>query len=186
MDHDEANPHATERAIKDEIIAKLRRSPAHGVSGSEDVVSEWSELGCLLSTGSHLADMAASQVKRRIAKALKSAPWHDPETVEETTEELYSSIASQAVDDWENREVSEDDADADADDQADSREQAAAFLQSMVDGKIELLDETLADKMEPIYFKYENDPEMIDLFNRAAQAYSDVAIAAAKKALGWT
>lgn len=60
----------------------------------------------------------------------------------------------------------------------------AELPQAMIDGKINLLDETLADKLEPLFIKYENDPEMMDLLNRAANAYGDAAVAAAKKALG--
>lgn len=59
----------------------------------------------------------------------------------------------------------------------------AELPQAMIDGTVNLMDETLADKLEPLFVKYENDPAMMDLLNRAVAAYSDAVVSAAKAAL---
>lgn len=92
-----------EKAARFTTIMRLCASPAHGVTGSEEVSSEWDELGCLLSTGSHLADMAADQAKQRIAKALAASPDVDRDDIGDMTERVYRSISAWAVDDWESR-----------------------------------------------------------------------------------
>lgn len=106
MEHSDkcaAAQRTAENAVQNGIISKLRTSPAHGVTGSEEARSEWDELGCLLSTGSHLADMAADQVRRRISKTLAVSPNVDRDDIGDMTERFYRSISAWAVDDWENR-----------------------------------------------------------------------------------
>lgn len=179
-----------EKAVRFTVIMKLCASPAHGVTGSEEVGSEWDELGCLLSTGSHLADMAADQVKQRISKALAASPDVDRDDIGDMTERVYRCISAWAVDDWENRSVD----DEEPEDlnlvilqvrpaEPTSREEAVAFLQSMIDGSINLLDPELVHRLEPLFKQYASDAEMMDLLNRAANAYGDAAVAAARKYL---
>ncbi len=60
----------------------------------------------------------------------------------------------------------------------------AEFLKGMISGTVHLLDPDLVNKLEPMFEKYADDAAMMDLLNRAANAYSDAAVAAAKAALG--
>lgn len=184
-----------EKAARLTVAMKLRASPAHGVTGGEEVSSEWDELGCLLSTGSHLADMAADQVKRRIFKALSASPDVDRDDIGDMTERVYRSISAWAVEDWENRSSGDGEDDEDPGDlnleflhvrpaAPTGRDEAVAFLQSMLDGGINLLDPELVHRLEPLFEQYTDDAAMMELLNRAANAYSDAAVAAAKKALG--
>lgn len=63
------------------------------------------------------------------------------------------------------------------------RSNDAAFLQSMIDGTANLLDEGLFDRLEPLFTKYGDDAAMMDLLEKAANAYSEAATAAAQGAL---
>lgn len=182
-----------EKSARFTVVMKLRASPAHGVTGSEEVRSEWDELGCLLSTGNHLADMAANQVKLRISKALAASPDVDRDDIGDMTERVYRCIPAWAVEDWENRSVDQGDDEVPyalnlvvlqvRPAEPTSREQDMELPQAMIDGTINLMDETLADKLEPLFAKYENDPTMMDLLNRAANAYADAVLPVARKAL---
>ena len=60
-----------------------------------------------------------------------------------------------------------------------------ALLQGMIDGSVPLLDIELFPKLEPMFERYADDAEMMALLERAANAYGDAAVAAARKALGW-
>ncbi|MBU0917923.1 MAG: DUF3560 domain-containing protein [Gammaproteobacteria bacterium] len=55
-----------------------------------------------------------------------------------------------------------------------------AYLQSIIDGTIDLLDPGIFDKLEPMFTKYADDAEMMGMLNRAAEAYTAAAVAAAK------
>lgn len=177
-----------EAIVRDTIISKLRTSPAHGVSGNESAFTEWLELGCLLSTVSPLADMAAGPLKRRIAKALAALPDVDQDDIDGTTERVYSHLCARAVDDWESRSADHADHDEELCDLnleiphvqpalPTSREQDTAFLSAMINGGINLLDFDLVNKLEPMFEQYASDMSMMDLLNRAAKAYSDAGVA---------
>lgn len=60
----------------------------------------------------------------------------------------------------------------------------AEFLNGMISGTVHLLDPDLVNKLEPMFEKYADDAAMMDLLNRAANAYADAAVTAAKAALG--
>lgn len=62
--------------------------------------------------------------------------------------------------------------------------EAKAYLQSVIDGKADLGDDGLADRLEAIYNDYGQDAEVAALLEPAAMAYSDHAVAMARKALG--
>jgi hypothetical protein len=59
----------------------------------------------------------------------------------------------------------------------------ATFLQSMITGAINLLDENLITKLEPMFEKYASDDAMMDMLGKAAEAYSAAATEAAKAAM---
>lgn len=185
---------AAEANVRDMIISNLRTSPAHGVSGNENAFTEWLELGYLLSTVSPLAEMAACPVKRRIAKALAASPDADRDDIDGTTERVYWHICARAVDDWESRLADDAEDEEEPGDlnleilhvrpaEPTSREQDTAFLNAMIDGGINLLDPDLVNKLEPMFEQYVNDLSMVDLLNRAANAYSDAGVAMALKYL---
>lgn len=54
------------------------------------------------------------------------------------------------------------------------------YLQSIIDGTIDLLDPGIFGKLEPMFTKYADDAEMMGMLNRAAEAYTAAAVAAAK------
>lgn len=58
-----------------------------------------------------------------------------------------------------------------------------AYLQTFVDGTADLFAADVLDRLEPMFAKYESDAAMMDLLNRAAEAYSDAAVKAAQAAL---
>lgn len=58
-----------------------------------------------------------------------------------------------------------------------------AYLNSLINGEINLLSTEIFDKLEPMFTTYEADPEMMALLEKAAEVYGDAAIAAAKQAL---
>lgn len=58
-----------------------------------------------------------------------------------------------------------------------------AYLQSLIDGTGDLLAEDTFVKLEPMFTTYEGDAAMMDLLERAANAYGDAAVEAAKQAL---
>ena len=60
----------------------------------------------------------------------------------------------------------------------------AALLQSVIDGTADMMSEDLATQIEAVYGRIGDDPAMTELFNKAATAYSDFMIKAAKAALG--
>lgn len=57
-----------------------------------------------------------------------------------------------------------------------------AYLQSIINGTIDLLDPEIFNRLEPLFTKYADDAEMMGLLNRAAEAYEAAAVAAAKGA----
>jgi hypothetical protein len=59
-----------------------------------------------------------------------------------------------------------------------------AYIQTIIDGTADLLDPGLYDKLEPLFAKYEADPEMMALLTKAADAYGKAVEAAAMGALG--
>jgi hypothetical protein len=58
--------------------------------------------------------------------------------------------------------------------------EAKDFLQSVIDGKVDFMDTEFADKLMAVGEKY---PELNDMFEKAAQAYSDWAVKEAQAAL---
>ncbi|VTU25094.1 hypothetical protein SRS16CHR_03591 [Variovorax sp. SRS16] len=66
---------------------------------------------------------------------------------------------------------------------AADRARDVAFLNSLVDGSADYFADDLYDRLAPLHEKYQGDAAMLDLFNRAATAYGNVAMAAAEWAL---
>jgi hypothetical protein len=58
-----------------------------------------------------------------------------------------------------------------------------AFLQSIIDGQADILDPDFAGKLEAIFGAYANDPDMLDLLNRAITAYSEAMMGKASSAM---
>jgi hypothetical protein len=58
-----------------------------------------------------------------------------------------------------------------------------AYLQTFVDGTADLFAADVLERLEPMFAKYETDAPMMELLNRAAEAYSDAAVKAAQAAL---
>lgn len=65
------------------------------------------------------------------------------------------------------------------DDQADA---ARELLQSVIDGSADM-NAALADRLQAVHEQYESNAEIMDLFEKAANAFSDAMIAKAKAAL---
>jgi hypothetical protein len=61
---------------------------------------------------------------------------------------------------------------------------ASAFLNTVINGSADMMDPDLAERLTEIGEKYEGNAEVMDLFNQAAEAYSNHMIAEAQKALG--
>lgn len=61
-----------------------------------------------------------------------------------------------------------------------------AYLESLIDGSGDLLAEDTFAKLEPMFAKYDADPEMKALLERAATVYGDTAIALARFVLAET
>ncbi len=57
------------------------------------------------------------------------------------------------------------------------------FLQSLIDGTADYFAPDLFDRLEPLFTKYEADPVMMDIINKAATAFGNAATAEAQKAL---
>lgn len=57
-----------------------------------------------------------------------------------------------------------------------------SYLQSIIDGTIDLLDPGIYDRLEPLFAKYADDAAMMGLLNQAAESYTAAAVAAAKGA----
>lgn len=58
-----------------------------------------------------------------------------------------------------------------------------AFLQSVIDGTADMLDTDFADRLTKVYDDYQSNSEVMELFNSAAEAYSNFMVAEAQKAL---
>jgi hypothetical protein len=58
-----------------------------------------------------------------------------------------------------------------------------AFLQSIIDGQADILDPDFAGKLEALFGAYANDPDMLDLLNRAITAYSEAMMGKASSAM---
>jgi hypothetical protein len=58
-----------------------------------------------------------------------------------------------------------------------------AFLQSVIDGQADILDPDFAGKLEALFGAYANDPDMLDLLNRAITAYSEAMMGKASSAM---
>lgn len=61
--------------------------------------------------------------------------------------------------------------------------EAKAYLQAVIDGAVDYFDTGLADKLTALYEAHNGDADFDAMFERAANAYSDAMIAAAKKAM---
>lgn len=59
-------------------------------------------------------------------------------------------------------------------------EEDKAYLQSLINGTADMLDPGIYDKLEPLFTKYADDASMMDLLNKAAEAYTEAAVSAAK------
>lgn len=53
----------------------------------------------------------------------------------------------------------------------------------MIDGTVNLLDESIFSDLEPMFDRYADNPAMMDLLNRATAAYTKAAEEAARMAL---
>ncbi|WP_313453315.1 defense against restriction DarA-related protein [Stutzerimonas nitrititolerans] len=60
---------------------------------------------------------------------------------------------------------------------------AREFLQSVIDGQVDFMDDGLADRLEQIHDDYAGDEDVMALFGAAAQAYSDYMVEQARAAL---
>ena len=58
-----------------------------------------------------------------------------------------------------------------------------AYLQSLVDGTADMFASDVFGRLEPMFTAYEADADMMALLERAAQAYGDAAVKAAREAL---
>lgn len=58
-----------------------------------------------------------------------------------------------------------------------------AYLETFTNGTADMFATDILERLEPMFTKYENDAPMMDLLNRAAEAYSDAAMKAAQAAL---
>ena len=65
------------RAIEKTIIDAYQSAAAHGVTDAEDVVTEWDELGAILSSDHHLREMALGELRSKIGAALKGLAYAD-------------------------------------------------------------------------------------------------------------
>ena len=182
------------------LIAAYRSSYAHGVTDTEDVYTEWDELGALISNDHGLRELALSALRSKIHVALKEltyagglALWvaygsaidflegskHDaydsfesnPDGLSEVTEHICVRVIDTAVTDWEGRPPKRD--------VAEDR----AYLEAMIDGKVDLFASDIITRLEPMFTVYENNFEMMTILNAAADVYSEAAIDAAKAAL---
>lgn len=61
--------------------------------------------------------------------------------------------------------------------------EALAFLQTVVDGQVDFMDEGLADQLEKMHDDFAGDEGFMPLFEKAAQAYSDYMVQQARNAL---
>lgn len=57
------------------------------------------------------------------------------------------------------------------------------LMQSIIDHKADMMNPELAGDLEAVYARAENDGELMGMFNRAAQAYSDYMVQSARAAL---
>jgi hypothetical protein len=69
------------------------------------------------------------------------------------------------------------------DPEATQRADDTAYLQSVIDGDVDYMSLDLAERLSAIHDRMNGDSEMADLFNAAAEAYSNRMIQAAKDAL---
>lgn len=58
-----------------------------------------------------------------------------------------------------------------------------AYLNTFIDGTIDFMSPDILSRLEPMFTKYETDPAMMALLERAANAYGDAAVKAAQAAL---
>jgi hypothetical protein len=58
-----------------------------------------------------------------------------------------------------------------------------AYLGTFIDGTADLFAADILDRLEPMFAKYESDATMMDLLNRAVEAYSDAALKVAQATL---
>lgn len=65
----------------------------------------------------------------------------------------------------------------------DSAAEAKAFLNDVIAGNVDYMDEALADRLKAIYSQYEGDADMQALLEKAANAYSEHMIKEARAAL---
>lgn len=61
--------------------------------------------------------------------------------------------------------------------------EAKALLQSVIDGSADMFDPELADQLTKVHEDFTDDTVVMDLFEKAAQAYSDFMVGEARKAL---
>lgn len=64
----------------------------------------------------------------------------------------------------------------------DASSEDPAYVQSIIDGKVDLLDPGIYGRLEPLFSKYADDAAMMGLLNQAAEVYTAAAVAAAKGA----
>lgn len=182
------------------LIEAYRSSRAHDITDTEDVHTEWDELGAMLSSDHGLRDIALGELRSKIHAALKDltysdslALWvaygsafdfldgrepdeydgiqQDSNGVSEVIEHICLRMLDTAVIDWGARPPKR----VKADDEA--------YLQSLIDGTADTMAPDIFDRLEPMFTAYEGDPDMMALLNRAGEVYSEAAIKAAKEAL---
>lgn len=67
--------------------------------------------------------------------------------------------------------------------EGDPRAVDAAYLRAVASGAVDLLNDPVWERLEPIHGRHAHDPEMMRLFEEAAEAYSDAAVDAAAAVL---
>lgn len=92
-------------------------------------------------------------------------------------------VAAQAVLDQPGASAEEPEKTPGESDYARQRQLDLEYLKSFIDGTADVFASDALERMEPMAELYANDPEMMELFTRAAQAYSDAAVAEAQRAL---
>lgn len=58
-----------------------------------------------------------------------------------------------------------------------------AYLNTLIDGSADMFAADIMDRLEPMFAKYESDVDMMELLSKAAEAYSNAAVGAARAAL---
>lgn len=185
--------------VEAKVIEWYRSMPAQGVSG-EDASTSWEELGALLSADHPIREIRLGELRQKVRSALTSldypkglALWiahgsalsfldvneaaeydgiaNDIDGLDEVVDHVCRRLASSAIHDWETRVPSL------------SEDEDRDYLQSLIDGTVNMIDPAIFGRIEPMFAKYELDAAMMDMLTRAANAYGDAVQEAARDVL---